>query len=325
MRFRPILALALVVAACSGVSMQEFNGSSYQYVLDTRPEISYSVVSVPDIQTRMDADLRDAEQTYSLSGLPSDLGRWDKPVIYSNGCHTSWYSASVRVCYDGSDRGPLVVSAGDSHAAHLQPMMARWAKERGWRYASITKAGCPAVKVDPILAEESKLHLGLPYPSCSTWQKELIKSLKKLQPDVVILPLLSRRGLYGSKGLAPWREGVSYTASAIAAFSKVVVLGDDPKVGFDVPSCLSAKQDPSKCAKNRAHSVLRERLEAERLAAEHAGAEWFDISDWFCTRDSCPVAVAGMVVRRDDNHLTRTFSEYLWPRMDQIPTLSDVK
>jgi hypothetical protein len=151
-----------------------------------------------------------------------------------------------------------------------------------------------------------------------------VSTLKDIRPDVVILPLLSRRGLYGSKGMDAWIAGVSQTVSEVSKFSRVVVLGDDPKVGFDVPGCLTTKHDPSKCSKDRKSAVLEDRLAAERMATELAGGRWFDISNWFCTKDSCPAVVAGLVVRRDDNHLTAAFSEYLWPRIDQIPMLLDI-
>lgn len=322
-RLSPLLALALVALSCSAPASDSSEPLLTPASLDNQPESLERLVSIPGVQERMDAVMRDSVLVSTLDGVEPDLGRWSKPDIYSNGCHTSWSSTAVNVCYSGSDAGPLIVSAGDSHAAHFQPMLSRWAKERGWRYASITKAGCPAVKVNPVLAEESRLHLGLPYPTCSVWQRKLVKTLSTLHPSVVVLPLLSRRGLIDPRGLASWRWAIEQTASEIGEFSSVVILGDDPKVGFDVPSCLLDKKNPSLCGKSRSSAVLKDRLIIEKNAAEAAGAQWFDVSDWFCTESVCPSVVSNLVVRRDDNHLTKSFSEYLWPRVDQITVLCE--
>jgi hypothetical protein len=63
----------------------------------------------------------------------------------------------------------------------------------------------------------------------------------------------------------------------------------------------------------------------ERDAALAGGGFWFDISPWFCTAKACPMVVDGIVVRRDDNHLTAEFAEYLWPRFSQITPLVETE
>jgi hypothetical protein len=318
------LLLLGLTAGCSSFQVMKNTASP------TAPTTSLSVVKqrlidLPDILDRMDQRLEESLATPGTRATSANLGRWDKPLIYSNGCHTSWSSDRVNVCYSGTSDGPLLVSTGDSHAAHLQPGLERWATEHGWRYASITKAGCPVVDVKPILAEESKLHLGLPYPSCVRWQKSVVAKLREIKPDVVVLPLLSRRGLYGGGGQKAWSEGISRTTRELSNFAKVVVIGDDPKVGFDVPSCLQKNQDSLKCAKPTRESVLVDRLNMERDATLAGGGFWFDISPWFCTAKACPMVVDGVVVRRDDNHLTAEFAEYLWPRFSQITPLEETK
>ena len=318
------LLLLVLTPGCSSFQAAKNTASP------TAPTTSVGVVQqrlidLPSIMDRMDQSLEESLDGTGKRATSRNLGRWDKPLIYSNGCHTSWTSERVNVCYSGATEGPLLVSTGDSHAAHLQPGLERWAKEHGWRYASVTKAGCPIVDVEPILAEETKLHLGLPYPSCVKWQKNVVSKLREIKPDVVVLPLLSRRGLYGGGSQKTWSEGISRTTKELSYFSEVIVLGDDPKVGFDVPSCLQKNKNFVKCAKPAKESILTDRLDMERDAALAGGGFWFDISPWFCTAKACPMVVDGIVVRRDDNHLTAEFAEYLWPRFSQITPLVETE
>lgn len=318
MRRAVVIVLLLTFAGCGSSSIKagdnvESSQASVALKFSLRP-----IVTLPSLESRMDAHLELATKMDTTRGLSSDMGRWDKPEVYLNGCHSSWSSAAPRPCFSGAKTGRLVVSAGDSHAAHFQPAISKWARKRGWKYASITKAGCPAVKVSPVLAEESKLRLGLAYPSCKKWQKLLVKEIKRLNPDVLILPLLSRRGIHDSGGLLAWGKAIESTLADFSFVPRVVVLGDDPKVGFDVPGCLASKKDPRLCQKPLSEAVLAERLDTERTATLRQGRAWRDITHWFCTDEVCPMVVAGIVVRRDDNHLTASFAEYLWPRFDSV-------
>ena len=254
-----------------------------------------------------------------LSGLPSALGAWDKAVIYSNGCHTAWSSSAVRPCVFGNPKSPhTVVISGDSHAAHMQPALAKWAQMRNWRLISITKTGCPLVDVHVIKAEESKLALGLPYPECDAWRAKAIAKIITIRPDAVVLPLLSRRGLSEPGKLKAWQRGINTTVRALSA-ANVVVLGDDPQVGRDMPSCLRRSQDPRECIIPWDKAIHPERLSAERDAAIAAGATFHDISTWFCVpQKGCPAVAGGKVIRRDDNHLAAAFARRIWPRIDTV-------
>jgi hypothetical protein len=266
----------------------------------------------------LDQELLDGLLRADLQGLPRALGEWDKAVVYLNGCHSGWESPTVRPCRFGAARGPLIVLAGDSHAAHLQPLVERWAIQRKWRFVSITKAGCPFVAVKPILAEESKLALGLPYPSCSTWQRNAAAKIEQLRPDVLLLPLLSRRGLAEPGRLATWRREIDRTVKRFTPMTRVVVLGDDPQVGIHIPRCLRTHKDPRKCIIAWSDAIRSDRLAVERAATLRAGGEFHDISRWFCTTGGCPAVANRFVIRRDDNHVAAAYARHIWSRLDPV-------
>lgn len=269
-------------------------------------------------QEALDQELLAGLQKQDLTSLPRALGAWDKALVYERGCHSSWGSASVRPCSLGADSGPLVVVSGDSHAAQLQPMFSAWAKKRNWRFISVTKSGCPVVTVDPVLAEESKLDQHLPYPSCKEWQRAALTRIEELKPDVVVLPLLSRRGLTEPGGITAWAREIERTVKRLSGTTRVVVLGDDPYVGIDIPKCLARTRNPSRCSISMEQAVRPDRLGPERAATVKAGGEWFDITSWFCAPTGCPAVSGRYVTRRDDNHATASFMAHIWPRLDPV-------
>lgn len=145
-----------------------------------------------------------------------------------------------------------------------------------------------------------------------------MRRIIELRPDVVVLPLLSRRGLMEPGGLDAWSRAITRTVKRLTATTRVVVLGDDPHVGFDVPQCLATTKNPSRCSVSLASAILTERLEMEMAATESAAGEWYDISQWFCADSGCPAVAGSFVTRRDDNHATASFMAHIWPRLDPI-------
>jgi hypothetical protein len=54
--------------------------------------------------------------------------------------------------------------------------------------------------------------------------------------------------------------------------------------------------------------VKADRLLTLAAAANEHGASFVDVSNWFCTDAVCPAVVGGIVVYRDEHHLTDSFS-----------------
>lgn len=319
-RFTVALLCVVVLASCQGVR-DHANVQAASNIITTTTVDPLAAVRA-DSQARnvaLDAELVAGLTKADLVGLPSALGAWDKAVIYSNGCHTTWSSSTVFPCSFGDVKSShTVVISGDSHAAHMQPALAKWAQMRNWRLISITKTGCPLVDVHVINAEETKLPLHLPYPECDAWRAKAIAKINTIRPDAVVLPLLSRRGLSEPGKLNAWQRGIKTTVRALAGLH-VVVLGDDPQVGRDMPVCLRRSRDPRQCVIPWDQAVHPERLAAERDAAVAAGAKFHDISTWFCVpKKGCPAVAGSKVVRRDDNHLAAAFARHIWPRIDTV-------
>lgn len=92
--------------------------------------------------------------------------RGDNPRIYADGCHLEPADVDVRdECVYGDD-GPLVLLAGDSHAAQWFPALETLAEDRGYRLASLTKSSCPLADFPIELFGK-----GREYTECLEWNE----------------------------------------------------------------------------------------------------------------------------------------------------------
>jgi hypothetical protein len=80
-----------------------------------------------------------------------------------------------------------------------------------------------------------------------------------------------------------------------------------------IPDCLAQhSQNIQVCAPSPVEALLGSPpRQSEIDAARHSGATVFDATPWLCTNTTCPPVIGGMVVYRDDSHLTNTYAETL--------------
>lgn len=217
-------------------------------------------------------------------------------------------------CVFGDSNGAVTIALlGDSHAAHWYPALDVAGRERGWKFLSMAKSGCPAISVKRS-------------PNCSEWRESVLEVLRDLGGvDVVLVSnaqfyatqLLGADGktLSREEGLDSWAEGSAKTYSDLLAISdRVIRLGDVPTPAFDVPDCLSENlATPENCALDLTSTLLRNRdlISVERSQSPSRIA-FVDPSALVCPTDPCPVVDAsGRIKYRDSHHMTATFSASL--------------
>jgi hypothetical protein len=282
--------------------------------------VSVSTVSASTVSTENQARLEQLvsalDERLALSLLmPSSevqsAPSSDTAPVYERGCHSWWSSTSPVVCPLASG-SPVIAILGDSHAAALTPALTALASELGFGAYSITKAGCPFVDVDVYSAEPALKPRKVPYEACTTWRRQAEIALAELKPGAVVLPLLTRRDLLDPRGTTTWVEGITRTLQTVTA--PTVVLGENPKVPFDVPSCLKQhRSDIALCSFDAV--VNQQRLDAISAAVGAESDVFVDVSSWYCLNQRCPSVQGNNAVWRDDNHLTATFAASIWPRL----------
>ena len=259
----------------------------------------------------------------AVSAVPSNLEpsladvRGDQPELYDDGCVLEWGDQDLPTCtYGVSGSTASIAVLGDSHAAQWFPALQTFALHHGWRLRYFAKVGCPPAEI-PLRQGASG--------DCDPWRAKAVEALVASRPSLIILT--------GYHYLAPdgagdgdelWREGLTTTMNALGDLaSRVLILGDTPTQGVDVPECLAQSlQAVSICVSARSYAVRDDRLQVEREVAAEFGAATADVSDWLCTPDICPVILGNMLVYRDRNHITTAAAEFLTPLMDA--TLSAV-
>jgi peptidoglycan/LPS O-acetylase OafA/YrhL len=222
-------------------------------------------------------------------------------------CVTLTDSAAVRSCEFGSRNSPIsLVLFGDSHAIQWFNALEHIASERHWRLVTLLRSACPAPDLGTPLRS----------PECDAWRAAAIREIKTLRPALVVLASTTR--YLGDDGAAEWQAAVRRTLTQLTgAGVHVLVIRDTPTPPFNVPTCLArsarhAWYPGSKCTFLRAQALRPQFFAAEqRGAAGLPGVSFADLTDALCDSQLCAASNAGLVIYRDDNHLTGQYAVHL--------------
>jgi peptidoglycan/LPS O-acetylase OafA/YrhL len=208
----------------------------------------------------------------------------------------------------GSTRIALI---GDSHAEHLVPAVQEAAVANGWRLDVYTGSGCPFVSSTADVDSAA-------FPVCHQRNAEITAALVADPPDVVIVAG-SRYQVTTQDGLLSYEDSKPFMAQAfrdawaplLQAGSKVVSVRDIPRPGVPVPDCVAQHPDQlTQCSYDRAQSIWDDA--PEMTAAQGLeGAQVMDLTHWICPAERCPAVIGGVLVYRDTDHMTATYSRTL--------------
>jgi hypothetical protein len=100
----------------------------------------------------------------------------------------------------------------------------------------------------------------------------------------------------------------------------VVIMAGTPTAPMNVPACVSdALDELASCAFARAGSVKGPPVNAD-AAARVPGVTVVDAVPALCPGDRCPAVIGDVLVYRDNNHITATYSRTLGPWLSrQLP------
>ena len=127
----------------------------------------------------------------------------------------------------------------------------------------------------------------------------------------------------GDDPAAQWRAGLESTIQEVDGSGSVAVLADVPLQGADPAQCLSNNlEHAGDCDATVQEAFSPEVIETEKAAAHAADAEYIDLTDRLCNEETCPTIIDNLLVYRDEQHLTATFSARLAePLEEQIRPL----
>jgi peptidoglycan/LPS O-acetylase OafA/YrhL len=244
-----------------------------------------------------------------------DHAAGDKAEPFLDGCLDTFTDAGVHSCvYDNRASSTTIVLFGDSHAAQYFPALDLIAKLRGWRLVVLTKSVCPPFDISifsPIL--------GRRYRECDEWRAAAFDRIAQEHPALVVMGVARHYDAqyHFTMYAQPWLDAIRTSVQRVRATgAAVVVMGPTPKPPFDVPGCLSEHLgDATACTVPYGQAVNGMGMSAERAAATDAGAHYVNVSKYICTPATCAAIVGNLLVYRDDNHMTTSFTKWLAPAL----------
>jgi peptidoglycan/LPS O-acetylase OafA/YrhL len=262
--------------------------------------------------------------SYAVAGLKPALAKaaTDYEAPWKNNC-LGWVKNTVPPawgkCVYGDPNGTYQVALiGDSHGSAFFPAVQEMAKAHGWKLVVYLKIDCSFVDI-PILETTT---LKREYTECATWNNNVIARLKAHPPNLAIVHMSrwifnvrGSDGTYSAQGYAMAREMLK-----IPEQTQVIMVEDIPDPwNLSIPDCLSAHlSDYRACAYARSVGFGSYWGKREAVASKASGVPLIDPSSWICPGSGkCPAVINGMIVFRDQHHLTATFAKSLGPALDQ--------
>jgi SGNH domain (fused to AT3 domains) len=242
----------------------------------------------------------------------------DALITPNAACTPLPHTGAVTPCtFGASSAGAAdrIALLGDSHAETWRGAMTVVAKALNWYGISLTRSSCAYSEVTPILSASLVAR-------CAAWRTAVVAWFEA-NPDVQTVFVTDNSG-----GSAVKARGKTRFATQVSGFldawhalprsvKHIVVIRDSPGPGVGTAACVARaiahhKEAGVTCALRRS-SALHPDPAVTAAHAEGPRASVVDMSDFFCGRKVCPPVVGGVLVYKDDSHMTALYSSTLGP------------
>ncbi|RJX20265.1 MAG: acyltransferase [Desulforudis sp.] len=316
-----LVALSLILATASyrWVELPFWKGR----LSDAPPKITIAssllvmllVILVADYDFRI---ISQREKLQDNVAAMAKAARGDLPKIYAFGCDEWYASARVKPCLIGEiSAQKTIVLLGDSVGLQWFSMFPEIYRSPEWRIVVLTKSSCAMVDEDYFYSR-----IGKNYDVCAQWRNATLDFIPTLQPDIIIV---GSAATYNFTELQ-WVEGSTRIFDQLSqAADQVIVVPGTPYLSFDGPSCLERKNSKAStffasrmsCAETFPSSQVKDVTNYLRRAASHfQNVRLLDLYDIVCPDSQCRARDAeGIIVFRDNQHLTDTFVRRQSPRI----------
>lgn len=228
--------------------------------------------------------------------------------------------AALRVCTLGPPAGYVkrLAAIGDSHLAALLPALEAVAQTHGWRIDLASKNACHWTTGTQRGMSEANIG------TCVRWKEALDRKLAAEPPYDAIL-VTHRAGMFYPNAAPGEDQQTTVVRGLVESWTtqaergaRIIAIADNPSATRETASCVAQHRLRANeyCALER--STAFDRFDPHAAATRALpGSSLIDLSDLYCDAESCPVVIGNVVVYRDDNHITRTFSRTLAPRLGE--------
>ncbi len=241
-----------------------------------------------------DANGIETEVTEPNDLIPRPAAARDDTVRgYDIGCHQSSKNPDVISCEVGDPGGSKTIAlVGGSHSLQWMEVLEEAALENKAKLVVSTKSGC-------LFADWELVDMDVD-ESCPEWNEQVIQNLLEMKPDLVVT--IATRNIDGVEQIP---EGYRKRFTQLAdAGIPVLALRDNPWFDFDPPACVETAEF-SECS--IAADDFYSPIEELDLPAD-PGFYFVDLEPYLCEDGICPVVQGNILVYRDYNHLTKTWT-----------------
>lgn len=249
---------------------------------------------------------------------PSVLTALNDTPHYPANCIVDFSATTSPPCLIGpngeaTDAAPdsnRVVLLGDSHAGQWFAAVHSFAASNDWSVEVLNKEGCPLASinvVNPTLAR--------PYTECNVWRSNMFHRLRiEARPKIIFISSLN----WYIDNKRELDNGWTATLKALRSIGvPIVYLEDTPYPFMDVPDCVSASlNDWAKCDFKRSTALHFDPMLGNALRSYLSAI--VDVNQFLCPGKGlkCPSVRRGILLYRDDSHVTNTAMAALAPAVE---------
>jgi peptidoglycan/LPS O-acetylase OafA/YrhL len=239
---------------------------------------------------------------------PRDEGNRDE-------CWATSGEVDVEMCQLGPRVGyrKRLAALGDSHSNALLPAYEVIANRMQWRIDVAGKIGCywtTAVQQQPTRALIRE---------CELWKAKLNERLGQDRPydAIIVTHGVSRMQLVPTgeeQSEVIVRGLIEAWSSQTRRGTRIIAIRDNPIARVDTPACVAKYrfQANERCALDRATAFAHFDGNVRASQLLH-GAYLIDLSNYYCTAETCLTIIGHVPVYRDADHITATFARSLAP------------
>jgi ribosomal protein L30E len=277
-----------------------------------------------DVAASLSVNTLPSNLSPSLANASKDIATVGTPALAA--CNTTGTTLTPSKCVFGDKTGSkTMVLWGDSHAFMWFPAVNAVAKADHWKLVALLKYGCPVASVsvwNPLTKS--------PYLSCNVFRRNMIATINKLNPSLVIVSeqftsqAASGGGAFNTISTAQWGAGLKTTLKSLhSSRMKKVVIGDTVSstfAGFALPpQCVAGELTSiQKCTISDSAAQQAQRA-AESGAAKSESTRYLNVLPWLCASSTKPSSCSPIVgdaagyrfVYYSTGHITETYALWL--------------
>jgi hypothetical protein len=153
-------------------------------------------------------------------------------------------------------------------------------------------------------------------PNCLNWRADALKRIQAINPKYIVVTSLSIYVPEYQELKVAWEQTLAQLRSTGA---QLLYIRDTPYPNRHVPECISGAMDNwAKCDFDLSNMNRIEPIVTDQLRGENTDIPIFDFTSYLCDGSLCHGARNGILLYRDNSHLTATAARVLTEAFRQM-------